>query len=214
VWLVVVYGVAVKIVVGYAALFFIGSVLLKWAIYRQVMAQYVLPRSSPALGGTLQGVLSATCEMGAAALAFGVVFPGLDLPSVLGFGAGAAAIEAVMLSFIENVHAGGPNGEIEATQLEVMRKGPAWVAAMIGFVDRGVATTLHITCRGLVAVGIGTGRAWPMAVAFVLFAAVDGFAMLCLRSGWEFGRARVALRLYGTVAVLGAASVGALVIAI
>ena len=214
VWLVAVYSVPVKIVVGYAALFFIGSVLLKWAIYRKVMAQHVLPRSSPVLGGTLQGVLSATCELGAAALAFGVVFPGLDLPSVFGFGAGAAVIEAVMLSFIENVHAGGPNGELEAAQIAIMRKGPAWVPAMIGLVDRSVATTLHIACRGLVAVGIGTARAWPIAVAFVIFAGVDGFAMSCLRSGWEFGRARVALRLYGAGATLGAASVGALVIAI
>jgi hypothetical protein len=85
---------------------------------------------------------------------------------------------------------------------------------MIDSVDRSVATTLHIACRGLVGVGIGTAKAWPIAVAFVLFAAVDGFVMSCLRAGWEFGRARVALRLYGALAVLGATSVGALVIAI
>ena len=101
-----------------------------------------------------------------------------------------------------------------ATQLAVMREGPAWVPVMIGFVERSVATSLHIACRGLVALGIGTARVWPMAIAFVLFAAVDGFAMWCLRSRWEFGRATVALRLYGTAAVLGVASVGALVIAI
>ncbi len=214
VWLVAVYGVPVKIVVGYAALFFGGSVLVKWAIYRKIMEQHVLPRCSPALSGTLQGVLSATCELGAAALAFGVAFPGLDFPSVLGFGAGAAAIEAVMLSFTQNVHAGGPNGELEATQLAVMRKGPMWAPVMIELTDRGVATTLHIACRGLVAVGISTATAWPLAAAFVLFAAVDGFAMSCLRSGWEFGRPRIALRLYGTLAVLAASSVGALLIAI
>ena len=214
VWLVAVHGVPVKIVVGYAALFFIGSVLLKWSIYQKVMARYVLPSSSPAMGGTLQGILSAMCELGSAALAFGVVCPGLDVPSVLGFGAGAAAIEAVMLSFIENVHASGPNAELEATQVAVMRNGPVWVPAMIGFVDRGVATTLHIACRGLVAVGIDTARAWPVAIGLVLFAAVDGFAMSCLRSGWEFGRARVALRLYGVMVVPAWASVVALVIAI
>ncbi len=214
VWLVAVYGVPVKLVVGYAALFFIGSALIKWAIYQKLMAPYVLPRSSPALGGALQGVLSATCELGAAALAFGVVFPGLDFPSVLGFGAGAAAIEALMLSFAPNVHAGGPHGELEATQLAVMRKGPPWVAVMIDLADRVIATTLHVACRGLVAVGIGTARAWPIAAGFALFAAVDGFAMSCLRSGWEFGRARIALRLYGTLAVLAAGSAGALAIAI
>jgi hypothetical protein len=62
-------------------------------------------------------------------------------------------------------------------------------------------------------VGIATERAWPTVVAFALFASVDGFVMYCLRSGWEFGRASVALRLYGTLAVLAAASVAGLVIA-
>jgi len=142
-----------------------------------------------------------------------MVFPGMELPAVLGFGAGAAAIEAVMLSFISDVHAGGPNAELEATQVAVMRKGPAWVPAIVGFADRGVATTLHMTCRGLVAAGIGTARAWPIAIGFAFFAVVDGFVTWCLRSGWEFGRATVALRLYGALALLAAASVGALVIA-
>jgi len=213
VWLVAVRGVPVKVVVGYAGVFFIGSVLLKMAVYLGIMARYVLPRSSPALGGSLQGVLSATCELGAAALAFGVVFPHLTFVEALGFGAGAAAVEAVIVSVVENVHAGGPNASLVATQIAVMRESPPWVPALIGLADRGVATILHVACRGLVAVGIATERAWPITVAFVVFASADGFAMRCLRSGWEFGHAIVAARLYGALAMLAAVSVVALVIA-
>jgi multisubunit Na+/H+ antiporter MnhF subunit len=215
VWLVAAHGVPAKIVVGYAVLFFVGSVLLKMAIYLGVMTPHVLPRSSPLVGGSLQGLLSASCELGAAAVAFGLVFPGLDFPAVLGFGAGAAALEAVIVSVIdaESVHAGGPNAKLVETQIAAMRKGPVWVSVMSVFADRAVATTLHIACRGLVGVGIATARAWPTVVAFALFASVDGFAMYCLRSGWEYGHASVALRLYGTLAALSAASVAGLVIA-
>jgi hypothetical protein len=213
VWLVASGGVSVKIVVGYAVLFFAGSVLLKMAVYLRVMARHVLPGSSPAVGGCLQGILSASCELGVAALAFGVVFPHLKFVEALGFGAGAAAVEAVIVSLIENVHAGGPNADLVASQIEVMRKGPAWVPAMIGFADRGIATVLHIACRGLVAVGIVTARAWPIAAGFAIFAAVDGFAMYCLRSGWKFGMAGVAARLYGALGVLACVSVAALMIA-
>jgi hypothetical protein len=213
VWLVAVRGVSVKLVVGYAVLFFAGSVLLKMAVYLGIIARYVLPRSSPAIGGSLQGVLSASCELGAAALAFGVVFPHLAFAEALGFGAGAAAAEAMIVSLVENVHAAGPNADLVAAQIAVMREGPTWVAAMIAFADRSVATILHIACRGLVAVGIVTERVWPVAIAFVFFASVDGFAMHCLRAGWKFGHVSVAARLYGALAVLAAASVVALMIA-
>lgn len=215
VWLVGAGIVPAKIVVGYATVFFIGSVLLKMAIYLGVMAHHVLPRSSPLVGGSLQGILSASCELGAAAVAFGLVFSDLGFPAILGFGAGAAALEAVIVSLLdaESVHAGGPNVKLVETQIAALRQGPAWVSVMSGFADRAIATTLHIACRGLVGVGIATATAWPTVVAFALFASVDGFVMYCLRSGWEFGHARVALRLYGTLAVLGAASVAGLVIA-
>jgi hypothetical protein len=213
VWFVAVRGLTVKLVVGYAVLFFAASVLLKTAVYLGIMARYVLPRSTPAVGGSLQGVLSASCELGAAAIAFGVVFPHLTLVEALGFGAGAAAVEAVMVSLIENVHAGGPNADLVASQIAVMREGPQWVPSMIGFADRGIATILHIACRGLLFAGIATGRVWPAAVAFAVFTSVDGFVMYALRSGWKFGHAGVAARLYGALAVMASAAVVALVIA-
>jgi hypothetical protein len=214
VWLVAARGVSLKIVAGYGVLFFAGSAMLKMAVYLGVMARYVLPRSSPDLGGSLQGILSAACELGAAALAFGVVFPHLSFVEALGFGAGAAAVEALIVSLVGNVHAGGPNGDFVAAQIAAMRKGPPWVPAVAGLTDRGVATVLHVACRGLVAVGIMTERAWPVAVAFAIFACVDGFVMRCLRSEWKFGEASVAARMYGVIAALAAVSVVALALAV
>lgn len=215
VWLVGAGIVSAKIVVGYATVFFFGSVLLKMAIYLGVMAHNVLLRSTPLVGGILQGILSASCELGAAAVAFGFVFSGLDFPAILGFGAGAAALEAVIVSLLDaqSIHAGGPNAKLVETQIAVLRQGPAWVSVMSGFADRAIANTLHIACRGLVGVGIATATVWPGVCAFAIFASVDGFTMYCLRSGWEFGHARVALRLYGTLAVLSTASIAGLVIA-
>jgi hypothetical protein len=77
VWVMTARNVAPKLVVGYAVLFFAGSVLLKWAVYRGVLSKYVHPRLGAAAGGVVQGTLSATCELGAAILAFALVLPGL-----------------------------------------------------------------------------------------------------------------------------------------
>jgi hypothetical protein len=87
-----------------------------------------------------------------------------------------------------------------ASQIATMRQGPQWLPALVPLVERCIATVDHIACRGLVAAGISTGRAWPMVVAFTAFAVTDGFAQYCLRNSWEFGRAAVAFRMYGLLA--------------
>ncbi|MBL8178711.1 MAG: hypothetical protein JNK48_28815 [Bryobacterales bacterium] len=134
-------------------------------------------------------------RLGAAAIAFRFLLPALDLPSILGFSAGASAIEDLMLVFLENPHASGQNGEFAAAQLALLRSGQPWVLPLSVVAERAVATTLHIACRTLLAVGIGSSRSWPIAAAFAFFAVVDGIAMLCFRKGWGFGRPAVALRL-------------------
>ena len=209
IWVVAAKGVTTKLVVGYAVLFFIGSVMLKWLLYRGLMSKYIHPRVAAGTGGVAQGILSASCELGAAALAFGVFLPGLTFWEVFGFGAGAAAVEAAMVSVVPNMHAGGPEGDHVARQISKMRDGPHWLPALVPLVERGIATTDHIACRALVAVGMATGQAWPVAIAFAVFAATDGFGHYCLRTKWEFGEPVVAVRMYGLLALPALISVAA-----
>jgi hypothetical protein len=132
------------------------------------------------------------CELGAAGLAFGFVLTDLDTWQIFGFGSGAVTAEAVMVAMMENVHAGGLEGEHVAAQLAKMRSGPLWLQAFVPFVDRCIATADHIACRGLLAAGIASRRTWPLVVAFGVFAATDGFGQYRLRSKWRFAEPVVA----------------------
>lgn len=201
IWVVAAKGVTTKLVVGYAVLFFIGSVVLKWLLYRGLMSKYIHPRVAAGVGGVAQGILSASCELGAAALAFAVFLPGLTFWEVIGFGAGAAAVEAAMVSVVPNMHAGGPEGQHVEMQISKTRDGPPWLPVLVPLVERGIATTDHIACRALVAVGIASGQAWPLVVAFAAFAVTDGLGYYCLRTNWEFGEPVVAVRMYGLLAL-------------
>jgi hypothetical protein len=212
IWVVAAKGVSTKLVVGYAVLLFAASVILKWLLYRWVLSPYIHPRVTAGVGAVAQGILSASCELGVAALAFGVFLRGLTFWEVIGFGAGAAAVEAAMVAAVPNVHAGGPEGEHVARQISKTRDGPSWLAAMVPLVERGIATVDHIACRALVALGIASGQAWPLAVAFTVFAVTDGFGHYCLRTKWEFGEWVVAVRMYGLLALPALISVVALVL--
>jgi hypothetical protein len=196
--------VSPKLVVGYAVLFFAGSILLKTAIYLGILSKHVHPYVSPVVGGIVQGVLSSACEIGVALVAFTLVFPGLGLWQVFGFGAGAAAAEAVIVSCVKNLHAGTPIGEYVGAQLAKTHKAPTWFGVAAHLVERSIATTDHIACRGLVAAGVASGRVWPAALAFLAFAATDGFAWYCLARKWEFAQPAVAAKLYGPLALVAA----------
>lgn len=159
-WAMAARGVSSKLVVGYGVLFFLGSVLVKWAVYYAVLSKYVYAHVSPVAKAISQGILSSVCEMGAAAIAFSLVLPNLGLWQVFGFGAGAAACEALIVSFLRDPLAGTEFGENTAAQTAALRSGPWWLAVTLPCLERGVATTDHIACRGLVAAGIASGRVW------------------------------------------------------
>jgi hypothetical protein len=208
-WVMAARAVPSKLVVGYAVLFFAGSVLLKWAVYRAIFSKYFHPRVSPAAGGIAQGILSATCELGAASIAFGLWLPGLDPWQVFGFGAGAAAAEAVIVTTMQNPLAGESGGDHVARELAHMRAGPQWFQALVPLVERCLATVDHIACRSLVAAGIGSGRVWPIAAAFVVFAATDGYTQYCLARRLAFAQPAVASKFYGLLSLAaGGASAG------
>jgi hypothetical protein len=202
IWVMAARGVSTKLVIGYSALFFLGSVLMKWAVYLAVLSKHVHPHVSSVVGGIVQGVVSSACEMGVALVALSLVLPNLGFWQVFGFGAGAAAIEALMMSMMKNPHAGTAVGEHVATQVARLHEGATWLGAAVPFVERCIATTDHIACRGLVAAGVASGRVWPTAFAFLAFAATDGFAWYCLERRWEFAQPVVAVKLYGALALV------------
>ena len=206
VWVMATHGVSSKLVIGYGVLFFFGSVLVKWAVYLGVLSRHVYPSMSAGVMAVIQGLLSSGCEMGAAAIAFRLFLPNLGLWQVFGFGAGAAGCEALIASLVQNPFAGGQFGEQTAAQISALESGPWWLAVALPFVERGVATTDHIACRGLVALGIASGRVWPIAVAVLAFAVTDGFVMYALARKWEFAQPAVAARLFGVLALVAAGS--------
>jgi hypothetical protein len=207
VWVMAARGVSSKLVIGYGVAFFGGSVLMKWAVYLG-LSKHVYPNMSPGAKAVIQGLLSSACELGVAAIAFSLVLPNLGLWQVFGFGAGAAACEAVIASVLQNPHAGGEFGDHTAGQITALQSGPWWLAVGLPFAERGVATTAHIACRGLVAAGVASSRVWPSAIAVLAFAVTDGFVMYCLARKWEFGRPAVAVRVFSVPAL---AAVGCVV---
>ena len=201
-WVMAAHGVTPRLVVGFGVLFFVGSVLLKTAIYLGFLSKYVYPHTGAASKAVIQGFLSSGCEIGAAAVAFGLVFRNLGLWQVFGFGAGAAACEAITLSVLEKPLAGTSLGEHTAVQIDKLQSGPGWLAVALPVAERGVATTAHIACRGVLATGIASGRAWPIAVAALAFAFIDGFVMYGLTRKWEFAHPAVAARLFGPLVLV------------
>jgi hypothetical protein len=140
--------------------------------------------------------------MGVALVALSLVLPNLGFWQVFGFGAGAAAIEALIISTMKNLHAGTALGEHVATQAATLHAGATWLGAAVPLVERCIATTDHVACRGLVAAGVASGRVWPTAFAFLAFAATDGFAGYCLGRKWEYAKPVVAAKLYGALALV------------
>lgn len=198
-WVVAVHGVSTRLVFGYAVLVFAASVVLKWLLYLKIFSPSIQPRLGPITGSIAHGALSAACEMGAALVALVYLLPNLSTWQAFGFGAGAAAIESV-ITVIANVHKGIPEGDRIQQQLTELNTSPAWFAALVPFVERIIATTDHIACRGLLASALNLHLIWPVPLAFAAFIATDGFAAYCLKSGWKFADPSVAARLYGVLA--------------
>jgi len=206
IWVMAARGVSSKLVVGYGVLFFLFSVLMKTALYL-VLSKHVYSSLGPAPEALIHGPLSSACELGIAAIAFGLVLPNLGLWQVFGFGAGAAAVEAIIVSLQQNPLVGTQVGTHIADQTLKLQSGPAWLVVAVPVMDRGLATTAHIACRGLVAAGIASRRLWPGAIAFLAFAATDGFVMYCHVRKWEFAKPVLAARLFSVPALATASSV-------
>ena len=94
-YLIVWWGVPRKVVIGFGAGAWIVGVLIKMAIYLAFVVPVVHKRLSPFWTATIQGLVSACSELGAAVLFFLFVLPEPTVPQLIGFGVGAGAAEAV-----------------------------------------------------------------------------------------------------------------------
>ncbi|NBB84879.1 MAG: hypothetical protein GVY12_01480 [Bacteroidetes bacterium] len=127
----------------------------------------------------LQGGVSAVSELGAAALAFTVVLSGGSVGSVVAFGLGAGALEAGLLLRAAQVQTGADEASTgAAARVDGVQR--------YSFVVERVAALMgHVGARGLIWVGVH-GPVWPVAVAVVTFAAVDGVASYGHRREWDW----------------------------
>lgn len=206
------FGVPRKIIVGYGFLaYVIGVTFIKVPIHHFIVERLLRGRlSAPALAG-VQGIFSACSELGVAAAFFAYVIPRLSYWQVVGFGVGAGAVEAIMLPFIANPFKGT---KLEEHSAEVFRAaadapGVQWLSV----VERIWAMLLQVSTRGLVYLSVANGSLFPVCVAVVGFATVDGSAYYWHLKQWRFDSVRVLARVHAFVACIAAILTAAFLLA-
>jgi hypothetical protein len=169
-------------------------------LYRYVVVKLLHPRLSAVNLAMAQGLVSALSELGAAFLFFIFVVTDLPVVHLLGFGAAAGAIEAIMLPFIKNPLRGTPVGDHATDVLEKSTGNPAvqWLAVL----ERLLAMVIHIASRALVFIGIQRIDVIPVFLAVITFGAVDGTGYFGYLKKWRFDEPRLLLRLYAFVGAI------------
>lgn len=200
--LIYVWKVPTKVIIGWGVVAWAGGVLFKWVVYRFVIVRILHSRLSDGWLGATQGTLSAASELGAAALVFVYLAPKLTLLELIGFGAGAAFAEGILVGLVRNPLAGTPTGAYVDEQSALLREQGGAGYWLLGAVERIEADVAHICSRGLVYVSLITSNPAPALVALVTFGAVDGTAYFALLRHWQFSQTRVAVKLYGIIGAI------------
>lgn len=142
------------------------------ALAPKLAVSLFVPRAETVGKAVLLGMASAVSELGCAAVALVLMGAPSSLPTVLAFGAGAAAIEAGFIMVEASAH------KTEPSVVENWRRG-ARVSFFVRHtlaVERLGALVGHIGSRGLIAGALAGGMVWPAALAVAAFAAMDGMA--------------------------------------
>lgn len=141
------------------------------------------------LVGAFGGLLSSSTELGLTLIAaFALREIGKRPRQALGIGAGAGALEAIVLGLLFLLmaflcHIGGfPEPELycESDPGGLEMTPMAW---LIGPVERVMAILLHTVTRALIFIGVATGRYRLVIFSFVLFVLNDGIAEAWHASG-------------------------------
>jgi hypothetical protein len=200
-------GVSGKIIGDGALSYALGAVGFKGLLYAGLVVPVLHKHLSALWLATAQGFVSALSELGAAALFFLLVVPELSLPELIGFGAVAGIVEALVVPLMSiggtSILSGTPVGKNAAEQ---WRDQGATPLAVIVFpvVERGLTIVLHTSSRALIYASLVLGNVVPALLAVSLFASVDGLAYYALLKKWECLRFTVALKFYALVAMAGA----------
>lgn len=187
--------------VALGALSWATAVLVKFAGFRLGTERLAAAGwSSPALGLT-QGLLSSVCELGSAALFFWFGRLHYTLAVALGFGAGAAMIEAIVVLLIDPMRGTSSGPHLEEERVLLRRDHPhlLWISILV---ERAEATAMHVLSRILMILTVSGGSYAPAGVAVAGFAAVDGLAYYALRERWKWSEAKVLWRFYGFCAIV------------
>ena len=197
-------GVSCEII-GYGALSYtLGAVGFKGLLYAGLVVPVLHKHLSSAWLATAQGFISALSELGAAALFFLLVIPRLSLPELIGFGAAAGIVEALVIPLMSiggiNILSGTPVEKHAANQWQDLGATP--LAVMVfPVVERGLTMVLHTSSRALIYAAIVLGNVVPALLAVSLFASVDGVAYYALLNKWKFLSLTVAIKFYALVAI-------------
>ena len=192
-------------IIGYGALSYaLGAVGFKGLLYAGLVVPVLHKRLSPVWLATAQGFISALSELGAAALFFLLVIPELSLRELIGFGAAAGIVEALVIPLMSiggiGILSGTPVERNAAEQWQDLGATP--LAVMVcPIVERGLAMALHTSSRGLIYAAIVLGNVAPAVLSVSLFASVDGTAYYALLQKWKCLSFTVAIKFYSLVAL-------------
>ncbi len=139
--------------------------------------------------GSLGGIVSALCELGAAALFLRRRdMRGNDL---IAFGVGIGAFEVVFVMAL------GWATDIGTSSLVW------WAVGLELSVERILSMIGHVASRVLVHVSFRIRRILPALIAMGVFASVDGIASYGWAAGWDWDSVRVLVLVLGFIAVMG-----------
>lgn len=172
--LILYFDVPRKLIIGWGILSWVlGVAVIKVPIYHLLIVRFLHSKLSNKWLGILNGLVSATAELGSAFVFFHFVLPEiLTLPQIIGFGLAAGAVESIILPFMGNPLSGTPVEEhaeyiFKKSQSDIRLK---WME----LIERIIAYCIHIFSRGLVYISKVTGNFLPLLIAVLAFAYADG----------------------------------------
>jgi len=195
------FGVPRKLILGWGILsYLLGVAVFKMPLYHLVVVKMLHKKLSNEWLGISQGVGSAVSELGSALLFFLFVVPQLSLAELIGFGAAAGAVEAIVLPFMGNPFEGTPleRHSDEVIQRASQKSSLQW----LGVLERGLAFITHIAARGLIYVSLVAETIVPALIAIITFAALDGRGYYAHLQQWAFDDVHVLRRFYVYFAVV------------
>jgi len=171
--------------------FLLGIASWVMALAAKSAIQFALEATttSAAWQGSLGGIVSALCELGAAAL----FLRRRDLrgSDLIAFGVGIGAFEVLFVMVLGWTTESGTSSVVW------------WVAGIEFFVERTLAMIGHVASRVLVHVALRLRNILPALITVFIFASVDGVASYGWAAGWNWEAARVLVPVLGFIAIMG-----------